>query len=286
MFKELAYYDGKIGTPDEVMIPFNDRSHFFGDGVYDATIGGNHVVYLLEDHLDRFYTIAKYLDIKIPRGKRELGELPTDLLRQVEGEPHFVYWQVTRGVASRNHAYGNDMPGKLWVWIKPSKAGDPNEELKLIVRPDTRFQHGNAKTLNLLPAVMGTELAVRAGADECVLHRDGLVTECCHSNIQILKDGMLIAHPDDQFILRGIAKTHMIEACRRLGITVMERPFSLEEMYDADEVIVTASSRMCQHACEIEGRKVGGKDPETLHRIEKEVIQEYLDYTGKATLLD
>ena len=62
--------------------------------------------------------------------------------------------------------------------------------------------------------------------------------------------------------------------------------FSLEEMYDADEVIVTASSRMCQHACEIEGRKVGGKDPETLHRIEKEVIQEYLDYTGKATLLD
>ena len=189
-------------------------------------------------------------------------------------------------MASRNHAYGNDMPGKLWVWIKPSKAGDPNEELKLIVRPDTRFQHGNAKTLNLLPAVMGTELAVRAGADECVLHRDGFVTECCHSNIQILKDGMLIAHPDDQFILRGIAKTHMIEACRRLGITVMERPFSLEEMYDADEVIVTASSRMCQHACEIEGRKVGGKDPETLHRIEKEVIQEYLDYTGKATLLD
>lgn len=286
MFKELAYYDGKIGTPDEVMIPFNDRSHFFGDGVYDATIGGNHVVYLLEDHLDRFYTSANYFDIKIPMGKRELGELLTDLLRQVEGETHFVYWQVTRGVASRNHAYGKDMPGKLWVWIKPSKAGDPNEELKLIVRPDTRFQHGNAKTLNLLPAVMGTELAVRAGADECVLHRDGFVTECCHSNIQILKDGMLIAHPDDQFILRGIAKTHMIEACRRLGITVMERPFSLEEMYDADEVIVTASSRMCQHACEIEGRKVGGKDPETLHRIEKEVIQEYLDYTGKATLLD
>ena len=57
-------------------------------------------------------------------------------------------------------------------------------------------------------------------------------------------------------------------------------------MYDADEVIVTASSRMCQHAVEIEGKKVGGKDPETLKRIEDAVIQEYLDYTGKATLLD
>ena len=39
MFKELAYYDGQLGTPDEVMIPFNDRSHFFGDGVYEATSG-------------------------------------------------------------------------------------------------------------------------------------------------------------------------------------------------------------------------------------------------------
>ncbi|MDD3115439.1 MAG: aminotransferase class IV, partial [Anaerovibrio sp.] len=218
--------------------------------------------------------------------KEELGKLLTDLLKQVEGETHFVYWQVTRGVAPRDHAYSKDMIGKLWVWIKQSKAGDPKKELKLIVRPDTRFQHGNAKTLNLLPAVAGTQLAVSQGADECVLHRDGLVTECCHSNIQILKDGMLITHPDDQFILRGIAKTHMTEACRRLGITVMERAFTLEEMYEADEVIVTASSKMCQHAAEIEGRKVGGKDPETLHRIEQAVIQEYLDYTGKAALLD
>lgn len=159
MFKELAYYDGKIGTPDEVMIPFNDRSHFFGDGVYDATIGGNHVVYLLEDHLDRFYTSANYFDIKVPMEKEELGKLLTDLLKQVEGETHFVYWQVTRGIAPRDHAYSKDMVGKLWVWIKQSKAGDPKKELKLIVRPDTRFQHGNAKTLNLLPAVAGTQEA-------------------------------------------------------------------------------------------------------------------------------
>ena len=32
----LAYYDGKIGTPEELTVPFNDRVHFFGDGVYDA----------------------------------------------------------------------------------------------------------------------------------------------------------------------------------------------------------------------------------------------------------
>lgn len=55
----LAYYDGKIGTPEELMVPFNDRVHFFGDGVYDATVGANGKVYLMQDHLDRFYTAPR-----------------------------------------------------------------------------------------------------------------------------------------------------------------------------------------------------------------------------------
>ena len=76
----LAYYDGKIGTPEELMVPFNDRVHFFGDGVYDATVGANGKVYLMQDHLDRFYTSTKALDIHIPMPKEELGKLLTDLL--------------------------------------------------------------------------------------------------------------------------------------------------------------------------------------------------------------
>ena len=47
------------------MVPFNDRVHFFGDGCYDATVGANGKVFLLQDHLDRFYTSAKLLDIRI-----------------------------------------------------------------------------------------------------------------------------------------------------------------------------------------------------------------------------
>ena len=74
--KELAYYDGQIGAPEEVMIPFNDRVHFFGDGVYEATLGGDHKVFLLQDHLDRFYGSAKALEIKIPMEKQELGSSP------------------------------------------------------------------------------------------------------------------------------------------------------------------------------------------------------------------
>lgn len=278
--KELAYYDRKIGTPQDLTVPFQDRVHFFGDGVYEATVGGNHRVYLLNDHLDRFYTSAAALDIKIPMAKDELGRLLNDLLAKVEGDTHFVYWQVTRGVASRKHEYEETMIGKLWVMIRPFILKDLNVPIRLITGEDTRFYHCNIKTLNLLPSVLAAQAAKRAGAEETVLHRGDVVTECSHSNISILKDGVLISHPNDNLILRGITKTHMIAACYRLGIQVMERPFRLEELMDADEVIVTSSSNFCLHANQIDGKAVGGKDPAALKRIQDAIVTEYLEYTG------
>ena len=65
-------------------------------------------------------------------------------------------------------------------------------------------------------------------------------------------------------LLRGIAKTHMIQACYRLGITVMEKCFTLDDLRNADEIIVTSSSNFCLHACEVDGKPAGGKDPATL----------------------
>lgn len=284
--KELAYYDGQVGTPEEVMIPFNDRVHFFGDGVYEATLGGNHKVFLLQDHLDRFYSSARALEIRIPMEKQELGALLTDLLSKVEGTTHFVYWQVTRGVDVRNHTYSDNMMGKLWMSIRPFAMQDPEKDIAVITKEDTRFLHCDIKTLNLLPSVMASQDAKRAGVGETVFHRGEIVTECSHSNISILKDGVFISHPNDNFILRGIAKTHMIAACYRLGIQVRERPFTLAELKDADEIIVTSSSNFYRYVTKVDGILAGGKDPETRRLLQKAVIDEFLEYTGMSSLSD
>ena len=282
--KALAYYDGRISTPEEMMVPFNDRVHFFGDGCYDATVGANGKVYLLQDHLDRFYTSAKALDIKIPMEKEALGQLLTDLLSKVDSKINFVYWQVTRGVEERNHVYAQDLPGKLWVLIRPQMLNDPDIPIKLNDEEDTRFYHCNIKTLNLLPSVRTAQRAKLGGFAETVFHRGEIVTECAHSNVSVLKDGVFYSHPNDEFILRGIAKTHMIQACYRLGITVMEKPFTFDFLKEADEIIVTSSSNFCLHADTLNGEPLGGKDPATLKAIQEEVLKEFYDYTGCTSL--
>ena len=279
--EHIAYYDGKIGLPEELSVPFNDRSHFFGDGVYDAAMGANGKVFLLEDHLDRFYTSAALFRIKVPLAREELATLLTDLLAQVDGPSQFVYWQVVRAsFGDRSHVFNEGDPGVLSAYVNQEDMADPGVPLKLITWPDTRFEHCNAKTLNLLPAVMASQAANAAGAYEAVLHRDGIVTECAHSNVLILKDGTLITHPNDEFILRGIAKTHLIQAAYRAAVPVIERPFTLDELFDADEVIVTASSHLCSVAREVDGEPVGGHDPATIRTLLDIVFREYFEYCG------
>ena len=278
--QSIAYYDGAIGSPDELVVPFNDRSHFFGDGIYEAAMGANGRIFAIDDHLDRFFTSAVLFDIHIPLSKNELNELLHELLMKVDNPTSLVYWQVTRGEAPREHTYDENMPGKLWVMIRPEALPDPKIPKKLITLEDRRFGYGNVKTLNLMPAVKYSQEARRAHVDEAVLHRNGVVTECAHSNVHILKDGVLYTHPNDEYILRGIAKTHLIQICYRESVPVVERAFTVDELMAADEVIVTSSGDLCMFADEVDGIPVGGKDPDTLGRLRRAVYREFIDCTG------
>ncbi len=160
--------------------------------------------------------------------------------------------------------------------LKPAAISDGIEPIKLITEPDTRFFHCNIKTLNLIPSVMASEKAKRAGCQETVFYREGgRVTECAHSNVHIIKDGALYTAPLDNLILPGIARKHLIQACDRLGISVHEEPYYLEDLFAAEEVLVTSSSNLCLHAHEIGGKPVGGMQPELIEALRKEVIGEF-----------
>ena len=125
------------------------------------------------------------------------------------------------------------------------------------------------------------EKAKKAGADETVFYRPGgRVTECAHSNCHIIKDGKLITAPTDNLILPGIARAHLIRMCKKLEIPVSETPYTLDEMYNADEVLVTSSSNLCLHANELDGRPVGGKAPELLEKIRAALIDEFTEATA------
>ena len=68
--KSLGYYNGKIGAPEELTVPFTDRGLYFGDGVYDATTSANHIPFAIDDHIDRFFRSFQAARIPFSMSKR------------------------------------------------------------------------------------------------------------------------------------------------------------------------------------------------------------------------
>ena len=278
--KTLGYYNGKYGELEEMSIPMNDRVCWFGDGVYDAGPSRNYKIFAIDEHIDRFFNSAGLLDIEMPVTKEELKELLQEMVNKMDTGNLFVYYQVTRGTGVRDHAYTKG-PGNLWIMLKPAEISDGIEPIKLITVEDTRFLHCNIKTLNLIPSCVATEKAKKAGCQEAVFYRvGGRVTECAHSNVHIIKDGKLVTAPTDNLILPGIARAHLIRMCKKLGIPVSETPYTLKELFEAEEVLVTSSSNLCLHACEIDGKPVGGKNPELLEKIRAALLGEFYEKTA------
>nr|MBQ4320314.1 D-amino acid aminotransferase [Clostridia bacterium] len=279
-FKTLGYYNGKFDELENMSVPMLDRACYFGDGVYDATYSANHKIYMIDEHMDRFYNSAALVGIKIPYTKDEMKQILSDMVKKVESGEQFVYWQVTRGTALRNHAYPNT-DANVWIMLKPANVKDTYQKIKLITLEDTRFYHCNIKTLNLLPSVMYAQKTELAGCDECVLHRNGRVTECAHSNVHIIKDGVFMTAPTDHLILPGIARMNLIKFAKKLGIPVDETEYSLDTLLNADEIIVSSSGSFCLAASEIDGKPVGGKAPEILKKLQDALVADFAAATAK-----
>lgn len=277
--KSLGYYNGKTGPINEMCIPMTDRAFYFGDGVYDAVMCRNNIPYLLWEHIDRLYSNCRLLGIVPPMCKNELSLTIKELVEQVEGEEKFVYFHVSRGSGIRNHSFTKG-EGNLCIMIKPQALDNVYEKMDTVLKDDIRYELCNIKTLNLLPSVLTAQAATEKGCEEAILHRNGIVTECSHSNVSILKNGSLITAPCDRFILPGVTRAHLISVARENGIDVCERKYTVEELMSADEIIVTSSSKMARGVKSVDGRAVGGRDENTLSVLRDTLYINYLNATN------
>ena len=275
--ERIGYYNGEIAPIEELKVPFLDRVSFYGDGVYDATMARDGVMLYIDDHLDRFFNSMALMRFEPNFARTWLQDELQRVLDLADARDNFVYWQVTRGTAPRRHEFPDVAPN-LWIMVVPLPFADLSRTVDAVSFEDLRFGYCNVKTLNLMPNVLAAQNAAEHGGQEAIFVRDGNVTESAHSNIHILKDGVLITHPANNHILPGIARKHLIAMCGALGIPVEERLYTLEELKAADEVIISASSTFGIRVAHVDGQPVGGKDPQTYGRLRAALQAEFEDY--------
>ncbi|MCR5781202.1 MAG: aminotransferase class IV [Clostridia bacterium] len=278
--KTLGFYNGRFDELENMTIPMTDRVCWFGDGCFDTTYSRNYIIHNIDEHVDRFFRSAGLIDLKIPYSQEEFKELLRTLVRHMDTDENFVYFQATRGgYGPRSHTYDPAVPPNIWVVFNPRTVRPIDTKFRLITMPDTRALTCHIKSLNLLPAVLGMQAAQIAGCDEVIFHRDGRVTECAHSNVNIIRNNTLITAPTDNLILSGIARRNLLNKCHELGYAVSETPFTVDDLFTADEVVISSSGSFALQAVEIDGRPVGGKAYDMLHDIQQSLLKDYLRET-------
>jgi D-alanine transaminase len=257
---ELAYVNGRIMPIEDAVVSVEDRGYQLGDAVYEviASYGGK--MFCLEEHLARLDRSMKELYFQ-NIGIDEIRKAVFEIFTKAEIERAAVYIQISRGVAPRNHSLPGNIP--LQVVMTVRKIDDkklPSKEsgISAITVEDLRWGRCDIKTVQLLANSLAKQKALNAGCyDAIFVSRDGIVREGSSSNLFILSGGVLITHPLTPEILPGITRTLVLDICSKKKYPVKEGFFGKNELYGADEVILTGTITEILPVVRIDGRSVG-----------------------------
>jgi D-alanine transaminase len=264
----IAYVNGRYLPMRRAMVHVEDRGYQFGDGVYEVCEVREGRLIDERRHLARLQRSLDELRIRAPMSPKALGIVLREVIARNRIRCGIVYFQVTRGVARRDHAFpAPEVAPSLVVTARPL-SGTRNEALAasgiaVVSVPDNRWDRVDIKTIGLLPNVLARQTAIDRGArDAWFVDKTGAVTEGASANAWIVTQaGIVVTHPADHGVLRGITRTVLFDVIKGQGLTVEERAFTLQEAYAAREAFVTAASQIVLPVVRIDGRAIGGGRP-------------------------
>ncbi|MDB0048373.1 aminotransferase class IV [Pseudomonadota bacterium] len=256
----IIYINGKYASYEDSKIHVNDRGYHFGDAVYEVIVFNNKIFYDFDGHIQRLFNSLKSLEINFSFSMSSLKLIIKNLIKMNRAIVGSVYIQVSRGISERNHSYyGLNIKPILTIIITKKSNIDINVKgVRAITLDDNRWSRPDIKTTQLLPNVMAKTKAVKNGAYESIfIDSDGYVTEGSSSNIWILNnDNKLITRNLDGKILSGITRNSISSFAKENNINVVEKRFTRDELFEANEVFLTSASSFVIPIIQIDNHKI------------------------------
>ncbi len=262
--KKISYVNGKFVDHKNAFVHIEDRGYQFSDGVYEVVYIKNNVALDWDLHCRRLQNSLDGLSIKYRVDGTVLLDLVMQLLQKNKLESGFLYLQISRGVAPRNHDFPNPLvTASLVATISPEKLLSEDKYktgMVAITHADIRWKRRDLKTISLLPNILAKQKAMEEGAIESILIEENqLVTEGSSTNFFIASDaGTLRTHPANNKILSGITRSCVIEIATKNGIKIIEKPFKKDDIFLAKEAFITSTTKHIMPIVEVDGHNIGG----------------------------
>ena len=218
---QVVYLNGSFVPLAEATVSVLDRGFIYGDGVYELVPVYAREPFRLPHHLARLKHSLDGIGLANPYTNAQWEALVRDIVARHPFADQAVYFQITRGVARRDHAFPKGVPPTVFMMSNPLPT--PTREqvdrgVAVVTADDNRWHRCDLKTISLLGNVLMRQLAAERGAVETVMFRDGYLTEASASNVLIVKDGTIVVPPKDQLILPGITYDAAMEFAGDVGI--------------------------------------------------------------------
>ncbi|MDQ7974142.1 MAG: aminotransferase class IV [Rhodocyclaceae bacterium] len=261
----LCHLDGDYLPLRDAKVSVLDRGFIFGDGVYEVVpVYGGHL-FGFDEHMARLDRSLAELHIPNPHATHEWRAIAERLVREAPAaDTQAVYFQVTRGVAMRDHAMPAGLVPTVFVMVNPLKpvaAEARANGVRCVTAEDFRWQKAHIKATSLLGAVLARQISVEAGAAETIMFRGEVLSEASSSNVWVVKNGVVAGPQPDHRVLRGIRYGLLERLCREAGIPYALRDITRDEVFGADELLLSSASKEVLAVTTLDGRPVGNGRP-------------------------
>lgn len=262
----LISINGELFPRAEAKISVFDGGYLVGDGVWEGMRVYAGKLAFAEEHMKRLEDGAKAIGLEIGLTRTELLQRVADLLlaNQMEDQIH-VRLMVTRG---NKKTPSQDPRLALWgpniVIIAEHKTVAPETYARGLTLFTSTVRRGSPDYLDprlnchsKLHEVIALNQALAAGADEALmLDVNGFVATCNATNFFIVRNGEIWTSTG-RYCMNGITRAKVMELAPELGFRLVEKDFSLHDVYSADEAFVTGTFGGLTPVTAIDGKKIG-----------------------------
>jgi len=273
----IVYLNGQFLPLEDAKIPVLDRGFIYGDGVYELVPVYDRRPFRMAQHLQRLQHSLTGIRLPNPHSDTEWAAIIDGLIARQSFDDQGVYFQVTRGVAKRDHTFPQGVPPTVFMMSNPlatPSAEQVERGVAVVTAEDNRWRRCDLKTISLVGNVLMRQFAADAGAIETVMFRDGWLTEASASNVLLVIGGRIVAPPKDNLILPGITYGAAEEFAREAGLPFDLRPVPRAEALAAGEMWLSSSTKEVLAVTTVDGRPFAGGAPGPMFRTMHALFQQ------------
>ena len=270
----MVNVNGRISDDAHAVISVFDHGFLFGEGIYETLRTYNGEPFLFDRHMRRLRRSASMINLALPFEDRQLADRFDQTMRAAGlgpagGGEAYIRLLVTRGIGDLTYDPAATPEPSVVVIVKPHV--DLEEALYergvrvalvSIIRNHPETVNPLIKSNNLLNCALAMQEAVRRGAFEGLMRNyRGELAEFSTANLFIVKGGAVLTPPLAAGLLPGITREFLFEVGADAGVPVREQALKDPDLFGADEVFLTSTTREIVPIVTVDDRTIGNGKP-------------------------